>query len=118
MGAADIVSYYSIADTAVAGGNVLIVNKIQDAEADVQWRARKNRALEFLLTIGEMPIIERIMGRRYNDVLLALDGKAHFIHLEDGSRSTGNQSPTRALAIHHLVHGRWVATSLADGRSS
>ncbi|KAJ7891273.1 hypothetical protein B0H14DRAFT_2688402 [Mycena olivaceomarginata] len=118
MGAADIVSYYSIADTAVAGGNVLIVNKIQDAEADVQWRARKNRALEFLLTIGEMPIIERIMGRRYNDVLLALDGKAHFIHLEDGSRSTGNQSPTRALAIHHLVHGRWVATSLADERSS
>ncbi|KAF7359147.1 WW domain-containing protein [Mycena sanguinolenta] len=113
-GATDIVSFYSIADTAVPGGNILIVNKIQDAETDPSWRARKNRAVEFLHSIGEMPIIDRIMGRRYNDALLALDGKSHFIHLEDGSRA-GNQSPTRRLAIHHLVQGRWTATSLADG---
>ncbi|KAJ7253358.1 hypothetical protein B0H12DRAFT_1323667 [Mycena haematopus] len=117
MTAPDIVSFYSIADTTAAGGNVLIVNKKQDAEVDAQWRARKNRTVEFLHTIGEMPIIERIMGRRYNDVLLALDGKSHFIHLEDGSR-TGNQSPTQRLAIHHLVHGRWMLTSLADRHSS
>ncbi|KAF7353787.1 WW domain-containing protein [Mycena venus] len=117
MSAADVVSFFSIADTAVVGGNVLIVNKNQDPEADPQWRSRKKRAVEFLLTIGEMPIIDRIMGTRYNDVLLALDGKAHFIHLEDGSR-TSNSSPTRRLAIHQLVQGRWVATSLADEHSS
>ncbi|KAF8191575.1 hypothetical protein K438DRAFT_1830747 [Mycena galopus ATCC 62051] len=112
--ARELVSFYSITDT---GGNVLVINKKPDSEADSQWRARKNRALEFLLTIGEMPIIERIMGRRYNDVLLALDGESHFIHLEDGSR-TGSQSPTKRLAIHHLVQGRWVATSLTDGHSN
>ncbi|KAJ6546859.1 hypothetical protein B0H19DRAFT_244021 [Mycena capillaripes] len=116
MTAADIVSFYSVADTAVVGGNIMIVNKIQDAEVNPDWRLRKNRALEFLLTIGEMPVIERIMGSRYNDVLLALDGKAHFIHLENGSR-TGNPSPARKLAIHHLVQGRWVASRLADGHS-
>jgi hypothetical protein len=117
MPATDIVSFYSIADTAVAGGNVMIVNKKQDSAVDTQWRSRRNRALDFLQSIGDLPIIERIMGRRYNDVLLALDGKALFIHLEDGSR-TGNPSPARKLAIHHLVQGRWVATSLTDGPSS
>ncbi|KAJ7149059.1 hypothetical protein C8R43DRAFT_1007990 [Mycena crocata] len=117
MGSSDILSYYSIQDAAVVGGNVLIVDKHRDSDVDPQWRSRKNRAMEFLATIGEMPLIERIMGKRYNDVLLALDGKAHFIHLEEGSR-TGTQSPTRGLAIHHMMQGRWVATSVADVHSS
>ncbi|KAJ6510465.1 hypothetical protein C8R45DRAFT_389650 [Mycena sanguinolenta] len=114
MSATDIVSFYSVSDTVVPGGKMLAVHKIQDVETDPSWRARKNRAIEFLHSIGEMPIIDRILGRRYNDALLALDGKSHFIHLENGSRA-GNQSPTRRLAIHHLVQGRWTATSLADG---
>ncbi|KAJ7651872.1 hypothetical protein B0H17DRAFT_1186547 [Mycena rosella] len=113
MAAADVVSYYCISDAAVVGGNVLIVSKRESSEAVAQWRARKNRAVEFLGTIGELSVIERIMGRRYNDVLLALDGKAHFIHLEDGTRARSH-SPVRGLAIHHLLHGRWVATSITD----
>jgi len=116
-GAADILSFYCISDPAVVGGHVLIVDKHRDSEVDLQWRSRKNRAMEFLATIGELAIIERIMGRRYNDVLLALDGKLHFAHLEDGSRA-GTQSPGRGIAIHHLLQGRWVATSLTDSESS
>jgi hypothetical protein len=112
MAAADIVSYYCITDAAVVGGNVLIIDK-RDSDAGSLWRSKKKRALEFLATIGDTPIIERIMGRRYNDVLLALDGKAHFIHLEDGSR-TGSQSPLGELAIHHLLQGRWVVTTVTD----
>ncbi|KAJ7491124.1 hypothetical protein FB451DRAFT_1222132 [Mycena latifolia] len=117
MAAADVVSYYCISDAAVVGGNVLIVNKRESSEAGAQWRARKNRALEFLATIGELPVIERIMSRRYNDVLLALDGKAHFVHLEDGTRAR-SQSPVRGLAIHHLLQGRWVVTSITDVQPS
>ncbi|KAJ6450314.1 hypothetical protein C8R47DRAFT_1329903 [Mycena vitilis] len=109
--APDILSFYQIADTAVAGGNVIIVNKL-DVETNPLWRPRKDRAMEFLMTIGELPIIQRIMGARYTDVLLALDGKAHFMHREDGSRAA-DSSPARKLAIHHMVQGRWVATSLA-----
>ncbi|KAJ7778685.1 hypothetical protein DFH07DRAFT_1033395 [Mycena maculata] len=116
-GASDIVSFYSITDPAVVGGNVMIVDKHRDAEVDLQWRSRKNRATEFLTSIGELSSIERIMGRRYNDVLLALDGKVHFAHLEEGSRG-GSQSPGRGIAIHHLLQGRWVATSLTDVNTS
>ncbi|KAJ7771482.1 hypothetical protein B0H16DRAFT_1513690 [Mycena metata] len=115
--ASDLVSFYPVADNAIAGGNILIVDKLKDAEISSQWRARRSRAMEFLLTIGELPIIDRIMGTRYNDVLLALDGKVHFIHPQDGTRA-GNPSPSRGLAIHHLVQGRWVSTSVGDGHSS
>ncbi|KAJ7118893.1 hypothetical protein C8R44DRAFT_982620 [Mycena epipterygia] len=113
MTAADILTYYCIWDSAVVGGNVMIVNKRPNSEADLQWRARKNRAMEFLGTIGDMPMIEKIMGRRYNDVLLALEGEAHFIHLEDGNRA-GSQSPARGLVIHHLLEGRWTTTSVTS----
>ncbi|KAK7035880.1 WW domain-containing protein [Favolaschia claudopus] len=113
--AADLVASYTLADPAVEGGNVLIVNKNLDAETDPQWRARKNRGLEFLVSVGEMAIVDRIMGKRANDVALALEGKMHFVHLEDGSRAGNNPTPARRVAIHQMMQGRWVATSLADG---
>ncbi|KAJ7611654.1 hypothetical protein FB45DRAFT_313462 [Roridomyces roridus] len=115
-GTSDILSFYPITDPGVVGGNVLIVNKEQNPDKDVPWLSRKDRAIEFLGTIGDFPTIERVMGTRYNDVLLALEGKGHFIHLEDGSR-VGNQMPGRGIAIHHLVQGRWMATSLTDAGS-
>ncbi|KAJ7494477.1 hypothetical protein B0H11DRAFT_2277207 [Mycena galericulata] len=117
-GAADILSFYSITDPAVVGGHILIVDKHRDAEVDLQWRSRKNRAMEFLATIGDLSVIERIMDTRYNDVLLALDGKTHFAHLEVGPPRAGSQSLGRGIAIHHLLQGRWVATSLSDAHTN
>ncbi|KAJ6620353.1 hypothetical protein B0H10DRAFT_2216132 [Mycena sp. CBHHK59/15] len=111
--AADIASFYCVADAAVEGGNVMIVNKHRDSEVDPQWISRKNRASEFLSTIGEPSVIERIMGRRYNDVFLALDGKTHFVHIGEAARSA-SRSPSRGVVVHHLLHGRWVVTNTTD----
>ncbi|KAJ7063654.1 hypothetical protein C8F01DRAFT_1133826 [Mycena amicta] len=111
--ATDILSFQSYADQ--AAGTVTVVNKLRDPASDPQWTKRKNHAMDFLATIGDMRIIDRIMGRRYNDVLLAIEGKARFVHLEDGSRTgTGSHNLTRGIAIHHLVQGRWAATSVTD----
>ncbi|KAJ7184461.1 hypothetical protein C8R46DRAFT_461010 [Mycena filopes] len=104
LNASDLVSFYPIADTAVDGGHIMVVDKHKEANA--HWRVRRDRAADFLGTIGELPVIERIMGRRYNDVLLALDGTTQFVHLENGSRA-GNPTPSRGVAIHNLVAGRW-----------
>ncbi|KAJ7067764.1 hypothetical protein B0H15DRAFT_807440 [Mycena belliarum] len=113
MAAADVASYYRIADPAVVGGNVLIVDKRESSEAGAQWRARKARALEFLAAVGERAVVERIMGRRYGDVVRALEGKARFRHMEDAARER-TPSPARGLAIHHVLQGRWVVTSVTD----
>ncbi|KAF7323327.1 WW domain-containing protein [Mycena chlorophos] len=118
--AGDVVAYQTYSDPGSTPGNntVTVVRKLREAATDPAWLKRKNAAGDFLMTIGDMKVVDRIMGRRYNDVLLALEGQARFIHLEDGSRagSSGGASAARGVAIHHQVQGRWAATSVTDGR--
>ncbi|KAJ7221549.1 hypothetical protein GGX14DRAFT_430109 [Mycena pura] len=116
--ATDVLTFHAVADPAAVGGNVTVVSKLREPGLDAQWQARRERALEFLVTIGDTKVIDRVMGRRYNDVLLALDGKARFMHLEDGSRAPSGHGhgAARGIAIHHLVQGRWAATSVTDDR--
>ncbi|KAF7298409.1 WW domain-containing protein [Mycena kentingensis (nom. inval.)] len=124
VSAPDIVLFTSYTDAATQGSTVTVVTKLRDAETDPTWGRQRRKATDFLAGIGEMKIVDRIMGRRYNDVLLAIEGKQRFVHMEDGSRAgsasagaggaAGGGAPTRGVAIHHLVQGRWTATSVTD----
>ncbi|KAF7294581.1 WW domain-containing protein [Mycena indigotica] len=107
----DVASFHSYTDT--NAGTITVVSKLRNPATDPHWLKRKNAALEFLATVGDMKIIDRIMGRRYNDAMLAIEGKGLFVHLEDGSRA-GSHNSSRGIAIHHQVQGRWAATSVTD----
>ncbi|CAK5281010.1 unnamed protein product [Mycena citricolor] len=110
-GASDVVSFHTFADTAASGGHVLVLNKTRNGDAEADWRVHKNKAIKFLSSIGESASVERIMGKRYPEVLQALDGKTRFVHLEEGSRSTAQAGH---IAIHHSVGGRWTVTRVTD----
>lgn len=118
----DVVSYYYASTHGT--GKTLIVKRHDDREDDSSWHARRERASQFLTTIGNMSTVEKLMGRRYSDVLSALEGKIHFpIRVEDTPLSPVSPGPptqpsqhslppkagnNRKCIVHHYSQGKWV----------
>lgn len=57
----------------------LVVTKLPDFMATLQWEVRVTKARAFLKSVGEDNMIAKLMGDRYEDILKALQGAQRFI---------------------------------------
>lgn len=73
---ADLVTSELIRDKSPHG---LVVTKLPDFMAMLQWEVRVTKAKAFLKSVGEDDMIAKLMGDRYEDVLKALQGAQRFI---------------------------------------
>ncbi|KAK0202772.1 hypothetical protein DFS33DRAFT_1385141 [Desarmillaria ectypa] len=74
----------------------LLVRKRPDALASLQWSTQQANARTFLSMIGDDNVISKLVGRRYADVLRALEGTKQFtlpIHPAPGPSSIDVDAP-------------------------
>ncbi|KAK0501477.1 hypothetical protein EDD18DRAFT_1066392 [Armillaria luteobubalina] len=75
-GASDLVTYEIVRTGRPQG---LLVRKRPEVLASLQWSTRQAEAKTFLNIIGDEDVISKLVGRRYADVLRALEGTKQFI---------------------------------------
>ena len=87
--ASDLVSYTIIESGSPYG---IKITKLPHVVVVGHWTVRVKYAKMFLRMIGNETVLQKLMGDRYANVLLALGGKKQF--------SAGGSSPTHASASH------------------
>ncbi|PBK72531.1 hypothetical protein ARMSODRAFT_882642 [Armillaria solidipes] len=74
-GASDLVTYEIVRTGRPQG---LLVRKRPEVLASLQWSTRQAEGKTFLNMIGDEDVISKLVGRRYADVLRALEGTKQF----------------------------------------
>ncbi|KAK0489113.1 hypothetical protein IW261DRAFT_395208 [Armillaria novae-zelandiae] len=109
-GASDLVSYEIVRTGRPQG---LLMRKRPEVLASLQWSTRQAEAKTFLNMIGDDNAISTLVGRRYADVLRALEGMKQFalpMHTATGPSSTDvDASPQDASISLSLASSSIVA---------
>ncbi|KAK0467210.1 uncharacterized protein EV420DRAFT_672155 [Desarmillaria tabescens] len=108
-GATDLVTYETVRSGRPQG---LLVRKRPDVLASLQWSARQADVRTFLNMIGDDDVISKLVGRRYADVLRALEGMKQFtlpMHPAPGPPPIEVDAPSQdaatSVSVHSVVAG-------------